>query len=333
MVALAIIEPGLQTTVQDRGRFGWEALGIPRGGAVDYYAYAWANRLAHNPADAAALQATLLGPTLTVSTGCWLATTGADSITVDGREYPGWAGFWIGAGSTVEVKRVTGARAYVAVSGGIAVEPVLGSRSTDLESGFGGFEGRALRAGDVIDIGQSPRASYVRGQSLEHPHPPRLERPLSVRVVEGPRNDEFPPGAAGVFFGSGFQVSPQSNHMGLRLLGPTVPAPPRGTRISEPMPVGGIQVTPGGQPIVLLNARGTIGGYPLLATVITADVWRLGQLRPGDTVRFQAVTVEEGQALTRQTIEEIERNAAVVALLRDRLVSREDQAYARERRG
>jgi antagonist of KipI len=314
--SIRIVEPGLQTSVQDRGRFGWEALGIPRGGAIDYYAYAWANRLARNPPDSAVLQALLLGPTLVAPNGCWLATTGADAVTVDGRQYPGWAGFWVPAGSVVSVKKVTGARAYIAVGGGIAVEPVLGSRSTDLESGFGGYEGRASRAGDTLPIGGSGRASYVWGQSLQHPDPPRLKSPLRVRVVAGPRDDEFPATAAEVFYGNQFRVSSQSNHMGIRLDGITIPAPPRGSRISEPMPVGGIQVTPSGQAIVLLNARGTIGGYPLLATAITPDIWRLGQVRPGDLVRFQAVTVAEAQAAMRQEMGKLADADPITRLLR-----------------
>lgn len=313
MASIRIVEPGLQTTVQDRGRFGWEALGIPRGGAVDYYSYAWANRLAINPADSAVLQATLLGPTVIVSDSCWLATTGAETVTVDGHEYPGWSGFQVPAGSTVSLKKVTGARAYIAVRGGIAVEPVLGSRATDLESGFGGYEGRALKAGDVIPIGEGAEPVPPAAGSLRHPGVPNRELPLTVRVVEGPRNDEFTPAAAEVFYGSEYRVSPQSNHMGIRLSGPTIPTPSRGTRISEPMPPGGIQVTPAGQPIILLNARGTIGGYPLLATVITTDIWRLGQARPGDRVLFQAVTVDEGQVLTRRTLEELVATPAVPA--------------------
>lgn len=316
VASIRIVEPGLQTSVQDRGRLGWEALGIPRGGAIDYYAYTWANRLARNPPDSAVLQAVLLGPTFMAPNGCWLATTGAGGVMMDGREYPSWASFWVPAGSAVSIKKLTGARAYIAVGGGIAVDPVLDSRSTDLESGFGGHEGRALQAGDELSIGHSGQASYVWGQSLQHPHPPRLGRPLRVRVVEGPREDEFPSVAAGVFYGNEFRVSSQSNHMGIRLDGITIPAPPRGARISEPMPVGGIQVTPNGQAIVLLNARGTIGGYPLLATVITPDLWRLGQVRPGDAVWFQAVTVAEAQAATRLEMEGLANTAPVTRLLR-----------------
>lgn len=299
-LSIQILKPGLLTTVQDRGRFGWEAFGIPRGGALDLCAYTWANLLAGNPPEAAVLQATLLGPTLTVSQDCWIATTGAQTVNVDGSQYPPWAGFWVRKGATVALEKLSAARAYVAVHGGIAVEPVLGSRSTDLESCFGGYEGRGLKAGDVLPVGDAAPLTYGRGETLRHPSPPVLEYPLSIRAVPGPREYEFSPDAIASFFAEEYRVSSQSNHVGLRMDGLAIPTPSRGTRISEPMPVGGVQVTPRGQPIVLLNARGTIGGYPLIATVISTDVWTLGQARPGDRVRFEKVAIEEAQAIVRE---------------------------------
>jgi biotin-dependent carboxylase-like uncharacterized protein len=295
---LHVIDPGPLLTVQDRGRFGFEAMGIPRGGAMDLFAYDWANRLALNSEDAAVLEMMLLGAKLTPSKDCWLATTGAEGVTVDGVERPGWAGFWVRAGSTLAVRRPTGARAYVAVNGGVQAEPVLGSRSTDLESGFGGFEGRALRRGDAVPVGRS-EVPHGRHLILRHPRPPRLQRPLVANVVPGPREAEFERGALETLLESTYTVSPQSNHMGLRLDGQRIPAPPRGGRISEPMPVGGVQITPAGQPIVLLNSRGTIGGYPLLATLITESVWRMGQARPGDQIVFRCITIDEAQAMRR----------------------------------
>lgn len=294
---LHIDHPGLLATVQDRGRFGWEHAGITRGGAADLPAYLWANRLARNDDDAAVLEMTLLGVRVTPSTSCWVATTGAVEVRVDGAERPVWAGFWLQAGSVLEVKKLDGARAYLALNGGIQVEPVLGSRSTNLESGFGGFEGRALRPGDRLPLGP---AAVTLGphQVLRHPHPPRYASPVVACVVLGPRLSAFEPEAPMVLLNAQFRISPRSNHVGLRLDGTAIPAPPRGTRISEPMPIGGVQITPAGQPIVLLGGRGTIGGYPLLATVTMRSVWALGQARPGDEVRFQSVTPQEARAAT-----------------------------------
>ncbi|MBV9280293.1 MAG: biotin-dependent carboxyltransferase family protein [Chloroflexi bacterium] len=300
MPSLRIVKPGLLTTVQDRGRSGWEAYGVPQGGARDLRAYLWANRLAANPPGAAVLEAVLLGPTVSVTEPCWLATAGAAAVTVDGSKRPGWAGFWVRAGAAVSLERLVGARAYLAVHGGIDVEPVLGSRSTDLESGFGGHEGRALRAGDVLRIGAADGAPYAGREVLRHPRPPEPRSPLTVRAVRGPRDGDFPEEARNALFAADYIVSSRSNHVGLRLDGPPIPTSSRGGRISEPMPVGGVQVTPAGQAVILLNARGTIGGYPLLATVCTPELWLLGQARPNDTVRFELVSVELAQAIARE---------------------------------
>jgi antagonist of KipI len=313
--SIRVEQPGILTTVQDRGRSGWEALGIPTAGALDFYAYAWANRLAANPTGAAVLEATLQGPSITPSDDCWIATTGASAVTVDGCAYPSWAGFWVSGGSTVTVGGISGARAYLAVHGGIDVDPVLGSRSTDLTSGFGGYEGRALEGGDTLPVGAAPEAPYGRKERVRHPFPPQGEPEVEVRVVLGPRNDAFSEDALPAFLASTYTVSPQSNRVGLRLDGDALPSPPGGTRISEPMQVGGVQIPPSGRPIVLMNDRGTVGGYPVLATVIAADVWRLAQARPGDTVRFTVVSVRAGEAMTRHRYAELQAIHPVAQLL------------------
>lgn len=311
-----ILQPGLLATVQDRGRSGWEAFGISRGGSIDLYAALWANRLAGNPADAALLETTLLGPSLVTSIDCWIATTGAEVVTVEKQRYPAWAGFWVRAGENVTVEKIAGARAYIAFHGGIAVDSVLGSRATNLEAGFGGLEGRGLRRGDVLPLGDADPVPYGRHQCLRHWSPRVLRHPFEVRTVLGPHDHAFSAAAREAFFESEFRVSPQSNHVGLRLDGAQFANAPNGTRVSEPMPVGGIQITPKGQPIVLLNARGTIGGYSLLATVISPDVWLLGQARPGDRLRFRDVSLDEAQTITRRAYGELANTRAHVAPLR-----------------
>lgn len=304
--------PGLLTSVQDRGRSGWEEFGIPGGGARDLYAYVWANRLAANPPGQAVLEATLLGPTVIVSHAAWIATTGARSVLVNGRRYPSWTGFWVDAGSTVAMNQSAGARAYLTVHGGIAVEPVLGSRSTDLESRFGGYGGRALAAGDVLPLGPAHGLGYARQEMLQHPRPPQLRCPVRARAVRGPRDDDFPPEGYEALTAGTYRVSSRSNHIGIRLEGEGIPTASRGTRISEPMPVGGVQVTPEGQPVILLNARGTIGGYPLMVTVCSTDLWHLGQARPGDDVAFQLVSVHEAQMIRREAFRDLQNIQPVI---------------------
>jgi biotin-dependent carboxylase-like uncharacterized protein len=311
---MRIVEAGLLTIIQDRGRFGWEALGISRGGPVDRMAAAWANRLAQNGPDVALIEATLLGPTVTVSCDSWIATTGA-RVTVDGEPRPSWAGFFVRAGGAVSIKAIERARGYLAVHGGLAVPPILGSRATDLDSGFGGFEGRALRAGDEVPVALSDVPGIDHDVILRLPSIPQRQPSAVIRVVPGPHEADFSAEAAPAFYEHTYRASPHSSHMAVRLDGLPIPAPPRGHRISEPMPVGGIQITPAGQPIVLLAGRGTIGGYPLLATVITPDTWALGQVRPGQQVRFEPVTVQVAQELTRQAYAEIEANEPVLTRL------------------
>jgi antagonist of KipI len=303
--SIRVLEPGLLTTVQDRGRPDAEPLGIPAGGALDFYAHTWANILAGNQADAAVLEATLAGPALAVSEDCWIATTGAAEVSVEGRPCPSWAGFWVRAEAVIRLGKTERTRSYFGIHGGIDVQLVLGSRSTDLASGFGGYEGRALRPDDVLAVGECLPLTYPRSAMLQHPFPPAGSDPVVVRVVLGPHDDAFSREAMSTMLGSSYIVSPRSNRMGLRLEGPVVPTSARASRISEAMPMGGIQIPPDGQPIVLLNDRGTLGGYPVLATVITSDIWRLGQARPGDIIRFQAVSVDAAQAIVRQRLAEL----------------------------
>lgn len=315
MTTLEVVEPGLLTAVQDRGRPGYEAVGIPRGGALDGLAFVWANRLAGNAPGAAALEALLLGPTLIPSHDCWVATAGAEEVTVDGEPRLPWAGFLVPAGARLAVRKSSGARAYLAVHGGVAVDPVLGSRSTNLESGFGGLEGRALRRGDRIPIGDVAGDPAGPADTLRHPAPPALHYPLVVRVVLGPDDGSFTADALARLLAGTYTVSPQSNHMGVRLQGPEIAAP-AGHRLSSPMPVGAVQIPPDGRPIALLAGRGTIGGYPVAATVITADLRLLAQARPGDPVRFTAVAVGEAQAIAHEAAGELDRAKPIRGPLR-----------------
>lgn len=299
---LEIVDAGLRTTVQDAGRCGWEHLGVPRGGALDFAAYRWANRLAANRADLAALECLLAGVTVRPDTDVWAGVTGARQVRIDGRSVPAWSGFRVPGETSLEIQALDGARCYVAFQGGIAVPPVLGSRSTYLPAALGGFEGRPLRSGDLLPLGRAgpmPQVEILRAPTRA------ITSPLQTRFAPGLRRDRLPEEALSILLSQPFTVSPQSNEMGLRLLGPPLP-PGAGTMLSEPMPVGGIQITPGGHAIVLLNARGTIGGYPVLGTVITPDTWRLGQARPGDPISFAAVSVEEARRVTVDALQDLE---------------------------
>jgi biotin-dependent carboxylase-like uncharacterized protein len=264
---IEVLSPGLLTTVQDLGRPGWASIGVPPSGAVDRESLELGNRLVGNPPGAAALEATLIGPRLLFRQRTLIALTGAvhgaETAEVEGE---------LDAGGPVG-----GARAYICVRGGIDVAPVLGSRSADLLTGLGP---KPLQPGDVLAIGEEPSTSPEIGARA----PERQPRPL--RVVPGPRDDWFEPEALTALTTAKWRVTPASNRVGIRLGGPTLDRVRTEELLSEGLVTGAIQVPPSGQPILLLNDHPTTGGYPVIAVVVHDDLPRVGQLRPGDTVRF-----------------------------------------------
>lgn len=265
---IEVLAPGPLTTVQDRGRPGWAHLGVPPSGAADPQALALGNRLVGNDASAAALEATVSGPRLRFRSPAVVALTGAET---DASSRP----FEIGAGEVLELGRfLSGVRAYISVRGGIDVEPVLGSRSTDLLSGLGPPQ---LREGDVLQIGPEPTA---KPEDVEPP-PPLSAEPI-LRLIPGPRDDWFAPNAlAGTW-----RVSPSSNRVGVRLEGPRIERVRHDELLSEGVVTGALQVPPSGQPILLLNDHPTTGGYPVIGVVHADDLPLVGQLRPGQRLSF-----------------------------------------------
>ncbi|MFF9487564.1 biotin-dependent carboxyltransferase family protein [Streptomyces sp. NPDC014676] len=282
--ALAVVRAGALTTVQDRGRPGHAHLGVPRSGALDGPAAALANRLAGNPPDAAVLETTLDGCSLRPRSTVTVAVTGAPCpVAVDGRPAAWGAPVRVRAGSVLDVgAAVSGVRAYVAVSGGIAVEPVLGSRSTDLLSGLGPAP---LTDGAVLPLG-TPGEPHARVDVAPQPAPPDE---LVLRVTPGPRDDWFTPAAVRLLTSRAYHVSPASNRIGLRTTGPALERARRDELPSEGMVLGAVQVPPDGTPVVFLADHPTTGGYPVVAVVRPADLPAAAQARPGTPVRFVAV--------------------------------------------
>ncbi|MFI1420750.1 biotin-dependent carboxyltransferase family protein [Streptomyces sp. NPDC020731] len=282
--ALAVVRAGALTTVQDRGRPGHAHLGVPRSGALDGPAAALANRLTGNRPDAAVLETTLNGCSLRPRSTATVAVTGAPCpVTVDGRPVAWGAPVRVRAGSVLDVgAAVSGVRAYVAVSGGIAVEPVLGSRSTDLLSGLGPAP---LTDGAVLPLG-TPREGHARVDVAPQPAPPDE---LVLRVTPGPRDDWFTPAAVRLFTSRTYHVSPASNRIGLRTTGPALERARRDELPSEGMVLGAVQVPPDGTPVVFLADHPTTGGYPVIAVVHPADLPAAAQTPPGTPVRFVAV--------------------------------------------
>lgn len=295
--SLTVVRPGLLTTVQDLGRWGQQALGVPVAGAMDTRSLRQANLLVGNADGVAGLEITLLGPTLRTSHALTAAIAGADlEVRVDGRRVPVGRVFGLPAGSELQIgggAPGAGARAYLAVAGGFDTPVVLDSRSTHLVSRMGGVGGRALVAGDVLSIGaerhQAPRAD-VAVPPAATPSGGRL------RVLLGPQDDWFSAATVETFLSAPFAVSARSDRMGFRLEGPPIAAARQAELVSEPVAFGAIQVPSGGAPILLMADRQTAGGYPKIATVITADLPLAGQLAPGAAVRFAACTRAEARA-------------------------------------
>jgi biotin-dependent carboxylase-like uncharacterized protein len=299
--ALAVIAPGLLTTIQDRGRVGYQAYGVPVSGALDGESLEVANRLAGNAADMAALEILIHGPTLEVDAssvrvavaggGAEIALLGAET-----RRLGGWRSVTLMRGDRFRVQGLGSACTYLAVEGGFAIEPALGSASTFLRGGFGGWQGRALRAGDRLPLNldyAEERAEFVL------PEPLRAGADRAVRLVLGPQQDRFTKAAIETLLSAEFTVSKQADRMGFRLDGPTLAHRGAYDLVSDGIATGAIQVPGSGQPILLLADHQTTGGYPKIATVISADLPLVGRRRSGDRIRFAAVDVAEAERLRR----------------------------------
>jgi antagonist of KipI len=289
--------PGLLTTVQDLGREGFGPLGVSASGAADSISLRLGNRLVGNPEGAAALEMTLLGGTFLFPEGAILALTGSDfAATLDGAPLELWTSVEVKPSQTLRVGATrSGARSYLCVQGGIVERPFLGSVSTHLLSGLGGHEGRALRKGDALHTG--PATGSFRKRAVAPRVLERLSPRKALRVTHGPQSDWFPAGSRQLFYKSTYRVAEESNRMGLRLEGPSIAQRSNGEMITEGVSIGAVQITAGGQPIILFVEQQTTGGYAKIANVISADLHSLGQLRPRDEIRFEQVDWDTARAL------------------------------------
>jgi biotin-dependent carboxylase-like uncharacterized protein len=337
MSEMVVLVPGLLTTVQDLGREGFGPLGVSPSGAADAVSLRIGNRLVGNAEGAAALEMMLLGGAFQFPQGAVAALTGSDfGATLEGARVEPWSSFEVKPGQTLRLgPTIAGARCYLCVRGGIDVKPFLGSASTHLLSGLGGHEGRALRKGDVLSIGNVaapsgtgtpacslPSVSSLPSESVRNM--PRLRRlapkarehlaPRKVlRVTPGPQSDWFPETLQRIFYANAYRVAEESNRMGLRLEGSAISegahgdahgkargdgagkAP--GEMISEGVSLGAVQIAAGGLPIILFVEQQTTGGYAKIANVISADLHSLGQLRPRDEIRFEHVDFDTARRL------------------------------------
>jgi antagonist of KipI len=294
---LLVIKPGMLTTIQDAGRWGFQSRGVPVAGPMDPVSHRVANALVGNDRRAAGLEITLLGPELEFDDERLVAVAGADfELSLDGRAVPSNAPFIVAAGSRLRFgARGRGARAYLAVSGGIAVPPALGSRSTHLVSAMGGLAGRALIAGDRLPLGD-PARQESRALPPQEAVVPLPDHHVLIRVLPGPQVEYFSGDALDVLQSAPYVIAQQSDRMGFRLEGPRLAHARGADIISDATPLGVLQVPASGHPILLMADRATTGGYPKIATVISADMAIAGQLEPADTISFVVCSPREAMA-------------------------------------
>ena len=297
-MSLVVIRPGMVTTIQDLGRWGYQHVGVPVAGPMDWYSHRLANQLVGNDADAAALEITLIGPELEALEPTTCVVQGAQfDATLNGEPVDVQRPFVIPTGRRLRFgARRNGARATLAVGGGFDVPAEFGSRSTSLISAMGAFDGRPLRAGDVLPVVVQNRPPVPStGRPLKLP-----EGGARVRVIRGPHEARFTSKAVEDLFTSRFTITAQSNRMGYRLDGPPLAHAGSADILSDATPIGSLQVPASGQPILLMADRQTTGGYPKICTLITADLPIAGQLAPGDWIEFIECTRNEAVAALRE---------------------------------
>lgn len=294
-MSITVLNPGLLTTVQDMGRVGYQQFGVSVSGVMDPRAAATANILVGNPEDEAVLECTMLGPQLRFDAANTIAITGGDlTASLDGQPLPTYRAVAVQAGQTLRFQAPkTGCRAYIAFTGGLDIPEVMGSRSTYLKAKIGGFQGRKLQKDDVISF-RAP--GTPKNLSERYIYPEFVPRPVyTVRVVMGPQDDAFTPQGIATFLGEIYSVTNEFDRMGCRLDGPVIEHVTDGNIISDGIAFGAIQVPTEGKPIIMMADRQTTGGYTKIAAVISADFRLLGQLKAGDKIRFEKVSIQEAQ--------------------------------------
>jgi antagonist of KipI len=294
MPFIRIHAPGLLTTVQDLGRWGYQAHGVPVAGPMDWRSHGRANELVGNAGDAATLEVTLTGPEIEFESATAFAVAGAEfALSLDGAAAQTSTLLTAHAGSRLIFgERRIGARAYVAIAGGILTPAFLGSRATHIVSRLGGLEGRALRRGDCLEVSSGGRRVRARSMNVPGPLPAGGAR---LRVVLGPHDDRFSSEAFAELEVARYRLTAESDRMGYRLEGTPLNRTRSEEMPSSAMPLGGLQVPASGQPILLMADHATTGGYPVIATVVTADLPLAGQLAPSDWVEFSICSLADAR--------------------------------------
>lgn len=295
-----ILNPGMLSTIQDLGRFGYMSTGFSPGGAMDGFALQLANILVGNAPGDGAVEMTVMGMTVRFENPCAIALTGANmQPKLNGRPVPMNQTVAVQAGDTLSCGCAQkGMRSYLAVSGGFDLPQVMGSMSTNMKCGLGGFEGRALKKGDILPLRHQITADMIGLHSCSPEA--YMDGALTLRVVLGPQEDMFTDAGIRTFLSHVYRVSEQSDRMGVRLTGPKIENKKGVDIISDGIATGAVQIPSSGTPIIMMADRQTTGGYAKIATVISADLKRVAQAKPGTALRFRAVTLREALRLKKE---------------------------------
>ena len=308
VAAFEVLDPGILTTIQDIGRYGFSQFGVPPSGALDTFSHRAGNLLVGNHQAEASLETTIMGLKLKALREIVIAITGGDlSPTLNGEPLEMWRTHLLVEGDIIHFKKVqTGCRAYLAASGGLIVPQVMGSRSTYLSGKFGGLDGRALNKGDILFTPEIRSPLSHLGFRFQGDWIPRFDKEALLKVIPGPQDRHFTEKGLQTFSSSSYQVTPQCDRMGVRLEGPKIErrSDVEESIISEGLIAGAIQVPGDGKPIIILTELVT-GGYTKIATVISTDLPKVAQLKPGDRVKFVPVSVEEAHQLLREQEERL----------------------------
>ncbi|RRN69996.1 biotin-dependent carboxyltransferase family protein [Peribacillus simplex] len=323
-MSLRVIKPGLLTSIQDLGRKGFQQHGVIVSGAMDAYSLRIANMLVGNKEDEAAMEITLMGPTLKIEKNCLIAITGGNlSPTIDSQTVPMWKPIYVKKGTILRFEGCkSGCRSYLSVAGGYAISTVMNSKSTYLRGEIGGFEGRALKVDDVVDFNVTStilnnrefKEAFTTPKWFVNDKEFMPGRMPAIRFIDGSQYDYFTDSSKVSFTENLFKVSNQSDRMGYRISGPLLELNEKRELLSEAVTNGSVQVPPDGNPIILLADSQTTGGYPKIAQVITADLPMIAQIKPGESIQFSRVTLKEAEQLLLQKEQQLKELKVSISL-------------------
>ena len=300
MNTIKILNPGLLTTIQDKGRWGYQKFGMSVAGVMDDFSTRIANLLVGNSEYEAVLEITLLGVEILFNCDEVISITGANmNPKINGNTVPMWTSLYVKAGDKLtSTGAVSGLRTYIGLSRGLDVPEIMGSKSTFTRGNLGGFEGRKLNKNDEIKLGEKALTNY--GSYLPDLYKPIYGKNNTIRVVLGPQDDYFEEEAINVFLDSIYTITSEADRMGYRLDGPKIEHIDGADIVSDGIVFGSVQVPGHGSPIIMMADRQTTGGYTKIATVITPDLPKLAQMSPGNTMNFQKLTVEESHSIYKE---------------------------------